>query len=66
MPRGGARPGSGRDPKKDKRINFTIVIHPETAKWIRAEAKRREMPQGRLIENLLGLEQDKAEDGQAN
>lgn len=56
MPRGGKRPGAGRHPKenKDKRVKITPMVDPTTRDWIKAEAARRRVSQGRIIDEMAG------------
>lgn len=57
MTRGGKREGAGgkkpRLPESDKRIKINLVVHPETAEWIKQEAESRRIGQGRIVDELV-------------
>lgn len=55
MPRGGKRPGAGRHPKesKDRRVKIAPMVDPQTQEWLKSEAARRRVSQGRIIDELV-------------
>lgn len=50
--RGGARAGAGRPPKKDKRVQLSTTVTPETMERLRAVAMKEGTSIGRTIDEL--------------
>lgn len=50
---GGARPGSGRKPVDDKRVQMVITIDRETRDTLKARAKEQHVRVGRLIDEWV-------------
>jgi hypothetical protein len=57
MTRGGKRSGAGgkkpRLPEKEKRVKINLVVHPDTAQWIKEQANNRRIGQGRIVDELI-------------
>ena len=52
MTRGGRRNGAGRPPKKDKRLQLSTTVTPETMERLRAVAMKEGVSIGRMIDEL--------------
>ena len=52
MTRGGRRNGAGRPPKKDKRLQLSTTVTPETMERLRAVAMKEKTSIGRTIDEL--------------
>ena len=50
---GGARPGAGRKPVDDKRVQMVITIDRETRDRLKAMARERHVRPGRVIDSLV-------------
>jgi len=59
-PHGGPRTGSGRKPIPGhlKRVKINLVVAPGTAAWIKTEAERRGVPQGRWVDSVVKYMQE--------
>lgn len=50
---GGARPGAGRKPVDDKRVQMVITIDRETRDTLKAISKARRMRVGRIVDEMV-------------
>lgn len=51
--RGGARAGAGRKPKKDKRVQLSTTIAPETMAFLQS-LKKGDLSLGQILDGILG------------
>ena len=50
--RGGARAGAGRKPKKDKRVQLSTTISPDTMAFLKCLKKGSDMSIGEIIDGI--------------
>ena len=50
--RGGARAGAGRPPKKDKRVQLSTTISPDTMAFLKCLKKGSDMSIGEIIDGI--------------
>lgn len=50
--RGGARAGAGRKPKKDKRVQLSTTIAPETMCFLKS-LKKGDLSLGQILDGIL-------------
>lgn len=50
--RGGARAGAGRKPKKDKRVQLSTTIAPETMAFLKS-LKKGDLSLGQILDGIL-------------
>lgn len=55
--RGGFRPGSGRKPSKNKKVQIVVTIAPETRDFLKAKAKEQHRTIGRILDDFARVEE---------
>jgi predicted DNA-binding transcriptional regulator len=61
MPRGGARPRTGRKVKpEDKRVPMSFMVHPTTKARIRELSEKYDMSQGEVFDKVVAAYKESA------
>ena len=57
-PRGGRRPGAGRPTIYKDRAKISVVLEASLARWVKAEARRRQTSRSQLVAAAIERERD--------